>query len=54
LLLDSFKVVARKKIVSAQLSIEFCNGGCEEAVDRERLLKTPQAGKRLSGCCGNW
>jgi hypothetical protein len=24
-----------------------------EAVDRERLLKTQQAGKRLSGCCGD-
>jgi hypothetical protein len=23
------------------------------AVDRERLMKTQQAGKRLSGCCGD-
>jgi hypothetical protein len=24
-----------------------------EAVARERLMKTKQAGKRLSGCCGD-
>jgi hypothetical protein len=24
-----------------------------EAVARERLMKTQQAGKRLSGCCGD-
>jgi hypothetical protein len=47
--------------------VEFCTGGCEdrtcaceaekfallEAVVRERLMKTQQARKRLSGCCGD-
>jgi hypothetical protein len=51
--------------VSCQLKVEFCTGSCEnrtseleaekspllEAVVRERLIKTQEAGKRLSGCC---
>jgi hypothetical protein len=53
--------------VSCQLRVEFCKGDCEdrtwareaeespllEAVAKERLMKTQQAGKRLSGCCGD-
>jgi hypothetical protein len=51
--------------VSCQLRDEFCTGGCEyrtraqeaeespllETFAREWLLKTQQAGKRLSKCC---
>jgi hypothetical protein len=47
-------------------SVKFCTGVCEdrtkaseaeesqllEAISRERLMKTQQAGKRLSGCRG--
>jgi hypothetical protein len=47
--------------------VQFCTGRCEErtwpreaeesplleAVARERLVKTQQAGRRLSGCCGD-
>jgi hypothetical protein len=53
--------------VHCQLRVKFCAGGCEgstwareaeespllETVDRERLMKAQQAGKRLSGCCGD-
>jgi hypothetical protein len=49
------------------LSVEFCTGGFEErtsageaeepplleAVAKERLMKTQQAGKWLIGCCGD-
>jgi hypothetical protein len=49
------------------LSVEFCTGGFEkrtrareaegapliEAIARKQLMKTPQAGKRLSGFCGD-
>jgi hypothetical protein len=53
--------------VSCQLSVGFWMGGCEggtwareaeespllEAVAREMLMRTQQAGKKLSGCCGD-
>jgi hypothetical protein len=49
------------------LRVQFCTGSCEErtwaceaeesplleAVAREQLMKTQQAGKRLSECCGD-
>jgi hypothetical protein len=54
-------------IVTCRLIVEFCNGGCGdrtwareaeespllEAVARERLVKTQQAGERLSEYCGD-
>jgi hypothetical protein len=57
---------ATKLVISIQLRVEFCKGGCEdrtwareaeessllEAVARERLMKTQQAGRGLSVCCG--
>jgi hypothetical protein len=53
--------------VNCQLKVEFCMGGCEdgtraheaeespllEAVGSKGLMKTQQAGKRLSRCCGD-
>jgi hypothetical protein len=55
--------------MAASLAVgrEFCTGFCEDrtcvreaeespllkAVARERLMKTQQAEKRLSGCCGD-
>jgi hypothetical protein len=52
---------------ASQLRVEFYTGGCEDriraredeeslllvAVAKERLVKTQQAGKRFSGCCGD-
>jgi hypothetical protein len=60
-------MAASLAVVSCRVTVEVCKGGCEdrtraredkespllEAVARERLMKTQQAGKRLSGCCGN-
>jgi hypothetical protein len=51
------------ELVTCQLRVEFCTGGCEagirereveefpllEAVVRERLVETQQAGKDLAG-----
>jgi hypothetical protein len=53
--------------VSCRLTVEFCTRGCEdrtsvqetgeplllEATAMEWLMKTQQAGKRLSRCCGD-
>jgi hypothetical protein len=58
-------MAAAWELVSCQLRVEFCTRGCEdrtlareaeespllEAVARERLMKTQQAGK-FSRCCG--
>jgi hypothetical protein len=57
------------KQLTKTVLVEFCTGGCEErtrklvrvaeesplleAIPRERLVKTQQAGKKLSVCCGN-
>jgi hypothetical protein len=49
------------------LRVEFCREGCKgrtpareaeespllEATAKQRLMKKQQAGKRLSGCCGD-
>jgi hypothetical protein len=53
--------------MSCQLRVEFCTGACDkrvrareakeapllEAVAREWILKTQQAGRRLNGCSGD-
>jgi hypothetical protein len=53
---------------SCQLKVEFCTGGCEdrtsvreaeespllEAIAREWVMKTQQAGKRLRKCCSDF
>jgi hypothetical protein len=59
---------ALELVVSCYLRVQFCTGGCEDrtweceaeestllaVVDRKRPMKTHQAEKGLSGCCGDW
>jgi hypothetical protein len=54
-------------VMQGTRSVEFCMEGCEErtgareaeksplleAIDREQLVKTQEAGKRLRRCCGD-
>jgi hypothetical protein len=56
---------AWESVVNCQLRVEFCKEGCEdrvregeespmlEAIARDQLMKTRQAGKKLSGYCGD-
>jgi hypothetical protein len=61
------EMAARLGVASCRLTVEFYTWGCEdrtrareaeefpllEVVARERLVKTQQVQKRLSGCCGD-
>jgi hypothetical protein len=47
------QLIVNQSPASKAVSTEAEKPPLLEAVVRERLMKTQQAGKRLSGCCGN-